>query len=502
MQAFVFAIFYVLSVFLCIGCQHGTVRPENSALPSWIERPKAVGWDAKANAMAQMACRKGKTVLSANDKIALQVFEAHHRILKFTTPTNNQHNPSKWNGTIDREATALKATHIGAFDAQVKQKRCIAVVLLRRHLNNRTYLPQTINPKNKTPFRLELERPIQNPELFVQHPSGKIDRQSIQIDNGNLSFAINGGDWPKGHYIIEVLGQTERGNPEILFWWRLTHKERMPHPWPRLRYEELSQTNQARSMKIENMIVQLRGTALAHRLHVSPQLRKVAQIRAEALSRLHGIGHNRPHNQTPDQTLRENFTRPEVVKIAEIQSQSATLKESWDGIVESPAHVLPLISKGVSHMGASAVLGEDAAGNPSVTVVILLGSDEKLQLSAQQLRLHLIAMWNEYRDNRDLPRLVRHGNLEKEAQHVAAQMAHEGPVQSWTVEKGLIPGLLNKIEDLNQITGTLLYSNTPKALDKAPWLQNKDFSTVGVGLVKAPNSDLWFLCILVGERAD
>jgi len=35
-----------------------------------------------------------------------------------------------------------------------------------------------------------------------------------------------------------------------------------------------------------------------------------------------------------------------------------------------------------------------------------------------------------------------------------------------------------------------------------PWLQNKSFSEIGIGLVPAPDSDLWFICLFVGERAE
>ena len=340
--------------------------------------------------------------------------------------------------------------------------RCLAIALVRRNLSNQTSLPFNLASKSPTPFRLRTDRPVQNPVLFIQHPNGRIDQKPLTPVEGGINFELRGTDWPKGHYIVEVLGQVEANSPELLFWWRLTREERTPHPWPRLKFEELSQTDLARGMKIENMIVQLRGTALVHRLHVSPQLKEVARLRAEALAQLQGIGHNRPFEQTLDETLKHNFTHPEVTRIVELQSQSASLKEAWDGIVESPAHVAPLISRKVTHMAAAAVKREDGLGNPLVTVVVLLGNEPAAQISAEALRMKLISHWNEYRFKHGWPLLERHRQLQARAQSVAAAMQAEGAVQAWAVENGLPDRILEEMNDLSQVTGTLIHTKTRK----------------------------------------
>jgi hypothetical protein len=113
----------------------------------------------------------------------------------------------------------------------------------------------------------------------------------------------------------------------------------------------------------------------------------------------------------------------------------------------------------------------------------------------------MLSQWNEGRHKQGLPLLTHDLQLEQEAQRIAQKMAAEGPVNTWSVERGLMPALLNQFADLQQITGTLLYGPTPTVLDKAPWLKNKDWAVVGIGLVPAPTSDLWFVCILVGQPA-
>ena len=69
-------------------------------------------------------------------------------------------------------------------------------------------------------------------------------------------------------------------------------------------------------------------------MHVSPQLKTVAQVRAKALSHLHGIGHNRPDAQTPVQSLKAHFPQPEVAQIAEIQAQREAFENQRLELIE------------------------------------------------------------------------------------------------------------------------------------------------------------------------
>ena len=272
-------IFYVLSVFCASGVSMG-LSGQSSALPSWIERPKAVGWDAKASAMAQMACRKGKTVLRLTTKSPSSIRSPAS--YSQTRPNNNQHNPSKWNGTIDREATALKATHRRfrcRWNKNVVSRLYYYVAIL---ITEPIYLKQ-LTPRIKHLFASSLSVRFKT-QIFVQHPSGKIDRQSIQIDNGNLSFAINGGDWPKATISLGL--DKQRRNPKFVGGASPTK-----NGCPTLGHACVMKSwvkptgAQHEDRKYDCSTA---STALSQ-AHVSPQLRKVAQIRAEALSRLHGI---------------------------------------------------------------------------------------------------------------------------------------------------------------------------------------------------------------------
>ena len=496
LQMSVLKVIFLFMVLGATSCSHNNQVAGGGILPHWLEKPPGLLWDAKSNAIAHLACEKRKTALSAKDRLHHQLYEPHHRIFLFQRPQNQQ-TPEQLNAILAAEAQALQATHMGIYENQ--DGRCLAMVLLRRQVDNKTSLPFFMNTKSGTRMTLQLRTPIQNPTLFIQHPDGRIDQQLLNVKENEVGFELRGAQWAKGHYIVEILGQASEGNPEILFWWRLTQKERTPHPWPRLKYEELSQTNLARGMKIENMIVQLRGTALVHRLRVSPQLKEVAHMRANVLSDIQGLGHKRPFSQTPDQTLNNTFEFPEVTRIVEIQSQSASLKEAWDGIVESPAHVAPLISQKVSHMAAAAVEGTDILGNPLITVVILLGNTPSIQQAPEALRMKMINTWNQERFNANHPLLKRNAQLEQAAQQAANAMRQEGQKQAWAVEKGLIGRVLDQNEALGKLTGSLVHTSAPEALDKLPWNDEKNWSEVGIGLVAAPDGTNFFVCILVGQ---
>ncbi len=488
-------VIFILALGL-FGCAHDGHAPGRGILPTWLEKPQGLLWDAKSNAIAHLACEKQKTALSAKDRLHHQLYEPHHRIFLFQRPQNQQ-SPEQLNAILADEARALQATHMGIYQNQNGQ--CLAMVLLRRQVNNKTSLPFFMNTKSGTRMILQQRKPIQNPTLFIQHPDGRIVRQPLEVSGNEIVFELRGAKWPVGHYIVEVLGQESEGNPEILFWWRLTQKERTPHPWPRLKYEDLSQTDIARGMKIENMIVQLRGTALVHRLRVSPQLKEVARGRANALSQIQGLGHKRPFAQTPDQTLNSTYDYPEVTRIVEIQSQSASLKEAWDGIVESPAHVAPLISRKVSHMAAAAVHGSDTLGNPLITVVILLGNTPSIQQAPESLRMKMLNLWNQERFSASHPLLRSNPALERTAQQAAQAMQREGQKQSWAVQEGLIERVLDQNESMGKVTGSLILTPAPEALDKLPWKNEKDWTEVGIGLVPAPDGTNFFVCILVGQ---
>ena len=71
----------------------------------------------------------------------------------------------------------------------------------------------------------------------------------------------------------------------------------------------------------------------------------------------------------------------------------------------------------------------------------------------------------------------------------------------WRIENNLVPTVLEKIDGLERLTGSLSHTTAPESLDKLPWNKEKDWSSVGIGLVADPQGTGYFVCILVGQIA-
>ena len=78
-------------------------------------------------------------------------------------------------------------------------------------------------------------------------------------------------------------------------------------------------------------------------------------------------------------------------------------------------------------------------------------------------------------------------------------MQGKAPFKPPAVENGLPDRILEEMNDLSQVTGTLIHTKNPEALDNLPWNEEKRWSQVGIGLVPTPDGNAVYLCVLVGE---
>ena len=210
----IFNRFFIFLVLGLVGCAHGTDGTKPNRYPTASKnRWGSVGRRCQRAGPIGLPRTKNQLISQGSNSIpSLRTLPPSVLVSHRTKRAPVEH----LNAFLVKHA--LQASHMGIF--QSAAPRCLAIALVRRNLSNQTSLPFNLASKSPTPFRLRTDRPVQNPVLFIQHPNGRIDQKPLTPVEGGINFELRGTDWPKGHYIVEVLGQVEANSPELLFWWR------------------------------------------------------------------------------------------------------------------------------------------------------------------------------------------------------------------------------------------------------------------------------------------